>query len=313
MSKPDWQNQSYSKSSSASGPSKLNSKITAGAQSTLHSKIARPTQSMGGMVAAPVKKPNPVRKFADGGSVDDETYNSEQYQADKKAGLEASRNEKVGLWERLKAGNIDDPSSEAYRRFGAGRGQAERMKSMPDESAAETNRLAAASAAAAPADENESAAETARLARQDAAAAASDAASKSASVPKSFGAAFKAAEDGSTFEWNGKQYKKEYAASASKPTAPKAAAPKAAAADTPAVNTNPATGAKSVVFKAQPATAGGFDPDRVDNFPKMKTEPQPAERKFRQTRAGRIYEDELPPKPPERKYRQTRAGRIYED
>lgn len=39
----------------------------------------------------------------------------------KKRGLELSKDDKVGFVERLKMGNIDDPSSEAYRRFGAGR------------------------------------------------------------------------------------------------------------------------------------------------------------------------------------------------
>lgn len=54
-------------------------------------------------------------KYADGGEI-----------GDKERGLAASAGEKVGFWERLKAGNIDDPNSEAYKRFGAGRGAAER-------------------------------------------------------------------------------------------------------------------------------------------------------------------------------------------
>jgi hypothetical protein len=39
----------------------------------------------------------------------------------KARGLESSKGDKVGFFERLKMGNIDDPRSEAYRRFGAGR------------------------------------------------------------------------------------------------------------------------------------------------------------------------------------------------
>lgn len=39
----------------------------------------------------------------------------------KQRGLELSKDDKVGFLERLKMGNIDDPRSEAYRRFGAGR------------------------------------------------------------------------------------------------------------------------------------------------------------------------------------------------
>ena len=46
--------------------------------------------------------------------------------SDKDRGLEASKDDKVGFFERLRMGNIDDEGSEAYRRFGAGRGKAER-------------------------------------------------------------------------------------------------------------------------------------------------------------------------------------------
>jgi hypothetical protein len=45
--------------------------------------------------------------------------------AAKKRGLEMSNKEApVGFFERLRAGNIDQPGSEAYNRFGAGRGRA---------------------------------------------------------------------------------------------------------------------------------------------------------------------------------------------
>jgi hypothetical protein len=43
---------------------------------------------------------------------------------DKRRGLKASEGEKVGFLERLRMGNIDDPTSEAYKRLGAGRGRA---------------------------------------------------------------------------------------------------------------------------------------------------------------------------------------------
>jgi hypothetical protein len=57
------------------------------------------------------------RRFDEGGEVED-----------KQAGLAASNKEApVGFFERLRMGNIDDPNSEAYRRFGAGRGRAERV------------------------------------------------------------------------------------------------------------------------------------------------------------------------------------------
>jgi hypothetical protein len=57
------------------------------------------------------------RRFDEGGEVED-----------KQAGLAASNKEApMGLFERLRMGNIDDPRSEAYRRLGAGRGRAERI------------------------------------------------------------------------------------------------------------------------------------------------------------------------------------------
>ena len=46
--------------------------------------------------------------------------------SDKDRGLEASKDDKVGFFERLRMGNIDEEGSEAYNRFGAGRGKAER-------------------------------------------------------------------------------------------------------------------------------------------------------------------------------------------
>lgn len=48
-------------------------------------------------------------------------------ETDKEEGLKASKDEKVGFFERLRMGNIDDEGSEAYKRFGAGRGRAERV------------------------------------------------------------------------------------------------------------------------------------------------------------------------------------------
>jgi hypothetical protein len=47
--------------------------------------------------------------------------------SDKDAGLEASKDDKVGFFERLRMGNIDEEGSEAYNRFGAGRGRAARI------------------------------------------------------------------------------------------------------------------------------------------------------------------------------------------
>ena len=76
------------------------------------------------------------RRFVEGGFTSSEsqemprarTAKDDQEAADKAAGLEASNKEKsTGFFERLRMGNIDDPNSEAYKRFGAGRGRAERV------------------------------------------------------------------------------------------------------------------------------------------------------------------------------------------
>jgi hypothetical protein len=76
------------------------------------------------------------RRFDEGGFISSEsqemprarTAKDDQEAADKAAGLEASNKEKsTGFFERLRMGNIDDPNSEAYKRFGAGRGRAERI------------------------------------------------------------------------------------------------------------------------------------------------------------------------------------------
>ena len=55
-----------------------------------------------------------IKRFQEGGM------------SDKDRGLEASKDDKVGFFERLRMGNIDEEGSEAYNRFGAGRGKAAR-------------------------------------------------------------------------------------------------------------------------------------------------------------------------------------------
>ncbi len=72
-----------------------------------------------------------VKRFAEGGMTDEE-----QEAADKAAGLAASNKEPSGgLWERLKAGNIDAKGSDAYNKYGAGRGAADRAARVPVEDA----------------------------------------------------------------------------------------------------------------------------------------------------------------------------------
>jgi hypothetical protein len=41
--------------------------------------------------------------------------------AQKKRGIASA--DKIGFFERIRMGNIDDPSSEAYKKLGAGRGR----------------------------------------------------------------------------------------------------------------------------------------------------------------------------------------------
>jgi hypothetical protein len=86
-----------------------------------------------------------IKRFDKGGIAEAE---------DKARGLEASKADKVGFFERLRMGNIDDEGSEAYNRFGAGRAKADR--DMASEAAAmravdASRASAAATPAAAPA------------------------------------------------------------------------------------------------------------------------------------------------------------------
>lgn len=106
----DWQRQNMKKGASCAAPLAHNGKIhPSGVVSNLHTKIAMPTHGLGGLVTSPVKG------YADGGEVED-----------KAAGLEASKGDTVGFFDRLRMGSIDDPKSEAYDRFGAGMGRSVR-------------------------------------------------------------------------------------------------------------------------------------------------------------------------------------------
>lgn len=134
---PSWQRQMMKKSGTVDqGPAANgNPKIYPhGTVASMNTKIAAPTYGMGNLVTGSMKKS--AVHMADGGDVSEAS--------DKAAGLEASKGESVGFLERLRMGNIDDPSSEAYQRFGAGRGAAERIKALPEDGsfdAAESKRL----------------------------------------------------------------------------------------------------------------------------------------------------------------------------
>lgn len=113
---PDWQRQSMKKTGQ-SGPTTTSSRKDMG--SLFHSAPAAQSKSM----------TRPMH-LADGDT--EATY--------KARGMEASSGDNVGFFERLRMGNIDQEGSEAYNRFGAGRGK---------EVEAETTRLANRASAAA--------------------------------------------------------------------------------------------------------------------------------------------------------------------
>ena len=71
-----------------------------------------------------MRKPMKFKRYEGGGEISGTIDPKEA--ADKEAGLKASKDDDIGFFKRLRMGNIDDPSSEAYKRFGAGRGRSER-------------------------------------------------------------------------------------------------------------------------------------------------------------------------------------------
>lgn len=108
--KQPWQSQNMKKSGTVAGPSSMNPKITGNSFHCGNAKVSKPT----------------VRNYADGGMVSSEAD-------DKAAGMKASAGEKIGFFERLRMGNIDQPGSEAYNRLGAGRAQLDRMDAEAEE------------------------------------------------------------------------------------------------------------------------------------------------------------------------------------
>ena len=78
-----------------------------------------------------MKKPMKFKRYEGGGEISGTVDPKEA--ADKEAGLKASKDDDVGFLQRLRMGNIDDPSSEAYKRFGAGRGRSEAPAVAPAE------------------------------------------------------------------------------------------------------------------------------------------------------------------------------------
>ena len=142
------------------------------------------------------------RKFQTGGDVEEK----------KRKGLAASSGEKVGFLERLRMGNIDDPSSEAYRRFGAGRGAMPAPDTTPySETADARNLMMAAARERAAMDTDESG--IGRYARETGIGTLRQPAKEDTgrSAPKNFKQAFAAARKAGdkTFMFGGKKYTTE--------------------------------------------------------------------------------------------------------
>jgi len=193
MAKPEWMNQNFCKSSPKTQTKQING-----------------VKDMG----SPFHKPA-VRGYADGseGGVWDGIKNFFSGEGQDKRDQEVTKNAigasnnkgcgDTGLWDRLKAGNIDDPKSEAYYRWGAGKETAAAIKAQDDkefEAIDKSFTTTGSAKATAPAADDRNEMDK-----------SSDSFKAEAPKKQTFGQAFKSAKDGSTFEWNGKPYKKEYA------------------------------------------------------------------------------------------------------
>jgi hypothetical protein len=244
---------------------------------------------MGGLISSsnPSMK-KPVARFADGtdGEVDVEQLKQE--------GLAASaKDAPVGFWKRLTQGNIDDPKSEAYQEYGAGRGQRERnAKALSDESAD----IAKVSA------QNE-AADKAKTAKADMEAKYPD---------TEFGdleGAMKRAKEAPETKAAPAASKTAAKSVAAKPSAP-APAPtvKNDAPAKPAGKTFSEDVAERKAAMAAKSTST-FEADKI-NFGDKKVEPQ-KEREFKVLRGRKVYLDELPAKDADKPKVHPRTGRPY--
>ena len=194
MAKPEWMNQSFAKSAPKTQSKQINGVKDCGP--LFHKqKVAHYADGSEGGV------------FENIGNFFKDTFSNEaQARRDEEATKEAiaSANKKgseaTGFFDRLRAGNIDDPRHEAYYRFGAGKDKAAEVK------AAESSKPTTIGSASANTDMD-------GTSNTPSPTPAKTTEPTTAPTPakQSFGQAFKSAKDGSTFEWNGKQYKKEYA------------------------------------------------------------------------------------------------------
>lgn len=192
---------------SLQGPSSMNAKITGNGISSMNSKIARPT----------------VQNYADGGmATKDITSPTDGWAA------HGSRNYKKadgGMIKHLADGTASDGEWARDENYGDGTTGDERVAMMRDPSlpAKET----------APTNEPKQKMDMGEFEGLDDAIARNKADTPSAPAKMSFKEAFRNAKDGSTFEWEGKQYKKEYAQPKAAPKAEPKVEPKAPVASAP--------------------------------------------------------------------------------
>lgn len=217
MAKPEWMNQSFAKSAPKTQSKQINGVKDCGP--LFHKqKVAHYADGSEGGV------------FENIGNFFKNTFSSEaQARRDEEATKEAITTAKskgsgdTGFFDRIKAGNIDDPRSEAYYRWGAGKDKLAETKTKDDPEVAKTTTGSAG---------NNTDMDGISNAPSPAPAKTNSEPAKTTPVKQSFGQAFKSAKDGSTFEWNGKQYKKEYATESTPSSTTKSDAPKTSANNT---------------------------------------------------------------------------------
>lgn len=211
MAKPEWMNQSFAKSAPKTQSKQINGVKDCGP--LFHKqKVAHYADGSEGGV------------FENIGNFFKNTFSGEaQARRDEEATKEAiaSASKKgsgdTGFFDRIRAGNIDDPRSEAYYRWGAGKDKAAEVKATDANSATTTGSASN---------------NTDMDGISNAPSPAPAKTTEPTPAKQSFGQAFKSAKDGSTFEWNGKQYKKEYATESTPSSTTKSDAPKTSANNT---------------------------------------------------------------------------------
>lgn len=212
MAKPAWMNQNFSKSGVKTQSKQINGVKDLGSPFHKQKVQGFADGSEGGVWEG-------VKSFFSGEGQDKRDQEATQNAI---ASANNKGSEDTGLWDRLKAGNIDDPKSEAYYRWGAGKDTAAAIKAEDDKEFAAIDKSFAtttgSSKGTASSDDSRNEMDK-----------SSDAYKAEASPKKSFGQAFKSAKDGSTFEWNGKAYKKEYASETAPSSTVKQSEPKSTA------------------------------------------------------------------------------------